>query len=296
MAGEKSQPSGQGALSNSCGVVCYASGPAHRGATRCKRLDPVPALGGGGMKTYRYSVALAGAVLASLLLLAAKSASAMTGPTPSQLRPVLIEISGRKLFFPLPDTKGTKSLDGVRLPIRTLVDIDSIGLEPVTLVSDMWDWRSLFHLYGSISVNAMVFKTHRQHLNAVCFADLRSILAEKNRLEREEFIRLGLGESHAPRYLMDSDPIELGGTKMLKYRVVDYDFSLKTYDESKAVDFYVFPISSDSYLEIFFRYLGGGDPAVRVEDWRPKAAELGHAILAGLRFEGNWSQLTPCSN
>lgn len=222
------------------------------------------------------------------------TAVAMNGPDPKKLTVATFDISGRKLLLPLPSSRTTKDLDEVRQPMATKIDIESFT-SPVTLVQEMWDWRSPLHFFGSISVTTSVHAVPRG-VDPSCKGSLQQMFVKEFDDKTKESIRLGGKKEYLPRYSVHPSLLQLTDAAALVYeKSANYDFSKHAFGENVS-EYYVVPVSARAYLEIGFELFGGGDPAVKSADWRPQAQAVKQAILKGIRFEGNWPALHDCGS
>jgi hypothetical protein len=207
-------------------------------------------------------------------------ASAMNGPDPEKLNIETFDILGRKLLLPLPGSRATKDLEGVRTPILDRVDMESLRSSPVKLVSDMWDWRSLLHLYGSIGIKLYV-ESVAEGFDLTCRGALKESL-------RAKFASSGQGKLpafHAVPEIADERAVSYRWGAVRGGKIGEND------EESFAI-----ALSRREYLTLRMNYYGGGDPAVKPADWLPKAESVKHAILSGMRFEGDWPILHDCGS
>jgi hypothetical protein len=222
-------------------------------------------------------------------------AVAMIGPDPKSLKVVTFDISERKFLLPLPSSRMTKDLDEVRQPMATRIDIEKLHSTPTKLLDDMWDWRSPLHLYGSLGITALVYAAP-VGINPSCGSSLKQMLAEEFEAKRRESLRLGGKEEYLPDYSVHPSLLQLTDATALVYeRSANYDFSKHAFGEN-GIEYYVIPVSDRAYLEIGFKLFGGGDPAIKPDDWLPRAEAVKRAILERMSFKGDWPALHDCGS
>ena len=208
-------------------------------------------------------------------------AAAMNGPDPEKLATVTFDISGKQLLLPLPNSYATKDLDGVRQPVLNKIDMNSRVL-PVKLLDEMWDWRGLLHLYGSLGVKIYI-ETVGPSFDLTCRGSLEKMLREKFAAKSERDDKSVLPAFQTP-------PDILGG-RVVSYRWVDFNQHKNGENDEES---FVIALSPKKYLTLRVNYYGGGDPSVKPSDWLPQAEAVKNAILHGARLEGDWPDEHDC--
>lgn len=226
-----------------------------------------------------------GVILGVIFALTSATAMARSAPNPKKLVPITFHLSGRQFVFPVPRDGLSKDVPR----FKPVLDVDLDGLPAkekkwVLLLKEMWDWPAgfLFNIHGSLRIYVVAYAAP-DGVEANCESDLRRMINAQVEGEMKHFKEVGGQERFRPQITLLPNSIPLSGGRALVY--VDKGFN----DDEN----YVIPVTSRSYLVVRFIFYDESYPK-KNPDWRRSAAQMKEAILAGMRFDGDWSPLREC--